>query len=115
MVFCPETGDPAKVKPKLYLTESRFDLADGQAFMLTPAADGVAVDAKPAWESELPRLTEMLNDPARGLPVPITRPQLRPNDPAGPPTPGRALSRPLGSQRHERCEPEERADAGPHE
>ena len=71
MVFCPETGDPAKVKPKLYLTESRFDLADGQAFMLTPGADGATVEAKPGWETELPRLTAMLNDKARGIPVPV--------------------------------------------
>ncbi len=34
MVFCPEDGDPAQIKPKLYLDPSRFAVATGPAFLL---------------------------------------------------------------------------------
>lgn len=34
LVFCPENGDPAQIKPKLYLHEHRFADADGPAFLL---------------------------------------------------------------------------------
>jgi putative selenate reductase len=69
MVFCPENGDPAKVKPKLYLDRSRFDAAEGQAFLLTSDEAEVGVAAKTGWESELPRLTQLLNDQEQGLPL----------------------------------------------
>ncbi len=69
MVFCPEDGDPAKVKPKLYLDPDRFALAAGQAFLLSAAADGVAIAATPGFEAEVTRLDALLNDPAEGIPL----------------------------------------------
>lgn len=69
MVFCPEDGDPAKVKPKLYLDPDRFALAAGQAFLLSAAADGVAIAATPGFEAEVARLDAVLNDPSEGIPL----------------------------------------------
>lgn len=68
MVFCPEEGDPAQIKPKLYTDRSRFDANTGQGFLLASAADGVDITAAPGFESELPRLAEILRSPA-GLPL----------------------------------------------
>jgi putative selenate reductase len=69
MVFCPENGDPAQVKPKLYLDRSRFDAVGGQAFLLKPDDGGMAIEPKPGWESELPRLSRLLDDPTQGIPL----------------------------------------------
>jgi putative selenate reductase len=69
MVFCPENGDPAQVKPKLFLDRSRFDLAEGQGFFLAADNGGVAIESKPGFEPELPRLTQILNDETQGLPL----------------------------------------------
>lgn len=69
MTFCPEIGDPAQIKPKLFTDEHRFTAADGQAFLVTAGGNGaVAVSSKPGWESELPRLLEMLNA-EEGIPI----------------------------------------------
>jgi putative selenate reductase len=70
LTFCPEVGDPAQIKPKLFTDEDRFAAADGQAFMVRNAGNGgaVTVEAKPGWETEVPRLLEMLNA-AEGIPV----------------------------------------------
>ncbi len=64
MVFCPEQGDPAAVKPALFLDRCRFDAADGQAFLL----DGATVVAKPGFEPEVPRLSRLLGA-AEGNPL----------------------------------------------
>ncbi|MGA9276791.1 4Fe-4S dicluster domain-containing protein, partial [Ilumatobacter sp.] len=34
LTFCPEEGDPAMIKPRLYLDESRFDAAEGPRFLI---------------------------------------------------------------------------------
>jgi len=69
MVFCPENGDPAQVKPKLYLDRGRFELGTGQGFLLRPDGDGVSIKARQGSEPEIERLDRLLNDPAEGLPV----------------------------------------------
>jgi putative selenate reductase len=69
MVFCPENGDPAQVKPKLYLDHSRFEAAEGQGFLLTRDDGELTLRARLGWESELPRLTRLLTDPEEGIPV----------------------------------------------
>ena len=69
MVFCPENGDPAQTKPKLYLDRSRFDLGDGQGFLISAADDGVSIIARPGYEPEVARLDELLNDPVEGIPI----------------------------------------------
>jgi putative selenate reductase len=69
MVFCPENGDPAKVKPKLYIDRDRFDLATGQGFLLEVDDALMSINARPGFESEVARLDTLLNDPAEGVPL----------------------------------------------
>ena len=68
MVFCPEIGDPAVVKPKLYLDPDRFAAAEGQGFLVEGRGEGVRVTSKPGWESEIPLLTDLLRA-TEGLPL----------------------------------------------
>jgi putative selenate reductase len=70
MVFCPEDGDPALIKPKLYLDRDRFAAAGpGQGFLIERTGAGVSVSSKEGWEGELPLLTVLLNE-REGLPLP---------------------------------------------
>lgn len=69
MVFCPENGDPAQVKPKLYLDRGRFELGTGQGFLLRADGDGVSIEARQGHEAETERLDELLNDPSEGIPI----------------------------------------------
>lgn len=69
MVFCPENGDPAKIKAKLYVDQARFDAGDGQGFLLKSGGGGVEVTARPGCDQEVPTLLELLNDADQGLPV----------------------------------------------
>ncbi len=70
LTFCPETGDPAVVKPRLYLNRERFDTADGPRFLLSASDFGGAVNAEASdgAEAELAPLRALLNG-AEGLPV----------------------------------------------
>ncbi len=68
MVFCPEEGDPAQIKPKLYLDQSRFELAEGPAFLVERTNGSVGVKAKTGYEPEVGFLTQLLNA-EEGLPV----------------------------------------------
>ena len=68
MVFCPEDGDPAMIKPRLYLDRDRFDLAEGQAFFIDRNDGGLQLEAKVGWESEIPMLVRLLAA-EEGLPV----------------------------------------------
>lgn len=43
MTFCPENGDPAKIKPRLYTNAELFAGRDGQGFLLS---DGKIIDAR---------------------------------------------------------------------
>jgi putative selenate reductase len=69
MVFCPENGDPAQVKPKLYLEEDRFAMAEGQGFLLSADEGRASITARAGFEAELGRLDQLLNDPAEGVPL----------------------------------------------
>lgn len=68
MVFCPEDGDPAVIKPRLYLDRDRFDLAEGQAFFVDRTNGDLEIQAKSGWESEVPMLVKLLTA-TEGLPV----------------------------------------------
>lgn len=68
MVFCPENGDPAQIKPKLYLTPDRFGAAEGQAFLVERANGTVTVKPKPGFESEV-EMIELILNAEEGLPV----------------------------------------------
>jgi putative selenate reductase len=69
MVFCPENGDPAQVKAKLYLDADRFEAGEGQGFLLTGTDAGVSVTPRPGSESDVPMLFKLLNDRNEGLPI----------------------------------------------
>ena len=68
MTFCPEDGDPAQVKPKLFLTQERFDMAQGQGFLITADNGGLSVTAKPESESEAERLHSVISN-QEGIPI----------------------------------------------
>ena len=61
MVFCPENGDPAQIKPKLYTTQDRFALSDGQAFLVNRTNGQLGIVAAAGFEPEVPRLAEVLS------------------------------------------------------
>ena len=44
MTFCPEDGDPAKIKPRLYTSTELFNGRTGQGFLLSD--DGTIVDSR---------------------------------------------------------------------
>jgi putative selenate reductase len=67
MTFCPEEGDPALVKPRLYLDQDRFDLAQGVRFLLGNG-DGPLVVASEGGEAELETLGALLRS-EEGLPL----------------------------------------------
>ncbi|MEQ8842136.1 MAG: hypothetical protein RIB98_14230 [Acidimicrobiales bacterium] len=69
MVFCPETGDPAQIKPKLYTDPDLFAAREGQGFLLE--GDRVVasrVDDADARE-ETVSLVEQLLRTEQGLPL----------------------------------------------
>ncbi len=69
MVFCPEDGDPAQVKPKLYLDDMRFAASAGQGFLVEAGPAGVTVTAHEGFEGDVPMLLELLNDSTEGIPI----------------------------------------------
>lgn len=67
LTFCPETGDPAEIKPRLYLESERFEAAEGPRFLL--GSDGaVTASAGGGADEHIPTLIALLNA-AEGLPV----------------------------------------------
>jgi putative selenate reductase len=73
LTFCPENGDPALIKPRLYLDESRFAAAEGPRFLIrTDGDDGtVAVRAGGAADDHVPTLLALLRSD-EGVPIPAT-------------------------------------------
>ncbi len=67
LTFCPEHGDPAMVKPRLYLERERFEGAHGPRFLLD-RTDGLTIEAAGGAEPEIPRLRALLESP-EGLPL----------------------------------------------
>ncbi len=56
MVFCPEVGDPAVIKPRLYMSERRFREETDQAFLVHQDPDGYWVQPNSAaaeWTGDL--------------------------------------------------------------
>ena len=68
MVFCPEDGDPAIIKPKLYLDRDRFEAVSGQAFLVEGRGENLRVTSSAGWETEIPLLTDLLRA-REGLPL----------------------------------------------
>ncbi len=68
MVFCPETGDPAQIKPKIFTDRSRFEANSGQGFLVAPVNGGFTITAAEGYESEVPALAQLLHS-EEGLPL----------------------------------------------
>ncbi len=68
LTFCPEHGDPAVVKPRLFLERSRFEAADGPRFLVASGPDGLDVTAAGGAEAEVPTLVSLLEG-TDGLPL----------------------------------------------
>jgi len=68
LTFCPENGDPAVIKPRLYLDADRFAAAEGPRFLLDLAGD-IDVTAAGGADEEVPRLLSVLRAD-EGVPIP---------------------------------------------
>ena len=70
MTFCPEEGDPAMIKPRLYVTPDLFEGRKGQGFLLK---DGKIVESRGdsggAASKETLSLVQMLLDSEQGNPL----------------------------------------------
>ncbi len=64
MTFCPEEGDPAVIKPRLYTDADLFAGRSGQGFLLV---DGVIVDSRS--EGDQAELVQQLLDTEAGNPL----------------------------------------------
>jgi len=58
--FCPEQGDPAEIKPRLFIDDSRFEGAVGQAFQLVRAGESISAVAADGWDAELETLSAVI-------------------------------------------------------
>lgn len=67
LTFCPERGDPAAVKPRLYLDERRFEAATGTRFLIG-ASGSIAAMAGERAAAAAPILQTLL-DADEGLPL----------------------------------------------
>ncbi len=72
MVFCPETGDPAQIKPKIYTDPSRFEANRGQGFLVAPSNGGFTITAAEGFEKEVGNLAQLLHS-EEGLPLKLGR------------------------------------------
>ncbi len=67
-VFCPEDGDPAAVKPALYLDPGRFAAEDRPGFLLMRNGDRVSAVPRADLEDDAGLLGRLLDAPG-GLPL----------------------------------------------
>ena len=68
VTFCPERGDPSRVKPRVFLDPAAFAVETGQAYLVS-AVDGVlSVEASPQGLADLD-LVAALVTAAEGLPL----------------------------------------------
>lgn len=68
MVFCPEVGDPATVKPRLYTDPARFAIGDRPGFLVGRGVDSVSVTPHEGLAEHVPRLAGILSQ-LEGLPL----------------------------------------------
>ena len=67
MTFCPERGDPALIKPRLYIDSGRFESATGPRFLL--GADGKITNAIGDGAARATSIVQQLLDSSEGLPL----------------------------------------------
>jgi putative selenate reductase len=70
LTFCPENGDPAQIKPRLYLDQERFDAAEGTRFLLDLKGE-LTITAADGGDEHVDTLASVLTS-TEGLPVPIS-------------------------------------------
>ncbi len=69
LTFCPEVGDPAQIKPRLFTDAGRFAMeTDEQAFLIQVGEGGLELTATAGHEGELETLRAML-EAEEGLPL----------------------------------------------
>ena len=68
VTFCPERGDPSRVKPRVFLDENAFGAEPGQAYLVKAVDGRLVVEASPAGEGDLD-LVAALVGAAEGLPI----------------------------------------------
>ncbi|HSO29284.1 MAG TPA: 4Fe-4S dicluster domain-containing protein, partial [Candidatus Sulfomarinibacteraceae bacterium] len=109
LVFCPERGDPATVKPALFLDPDRFAHGDRAGFLLALADDDGRVSVHPSHglEADAARVSELLNA-APGLPIGPISSRPRPDGTA--PDSGRGLRRRCGPDRSSGAEVDRRSE-----
>ncbi len=61
MVFCPEVGDPAVIKPRLFIDKDRFEAESEQAFLVHQDPDGYWVQPNAAGAEHTADLLLLLN------------------------------------------------------
>ena len=61
MVFCPEIGDPAVIKPRLFIDPDRFEAETDQAFLIHQDPDGYWVQPNAAAADHTGDLLLLLN------------------------------------------------------
>ncbi len=72
MTFCPEDGDPAMVKPRLFTDESVFSARTGQGFLLRP--DGTVLGrTEDESSAEATAIVAGLLRSEKGSPLPLNR------------------------------------------
>ena len=74
MVFCPEVGDPAVIKPRLYMTEHRFKQESEQAYLVHQDPDGYWVQPNAAGAQWTGDLLLLLNGAEGFVLPPSTKP-----------------------------------------
>lgn len=67
--FCPETGDPARVKPRLYFGQREFSSDRGQRFHLSTDGSELLVESAGVAELEAQRLHALLTSPEDSPPI----------------------------------------------
>lgn len=72
MVFCPEVGDPAQIKPKIYLDPKRFAANRDQGFLVAGSDNGFTITAAEGHEAEVARLADIFHS-EEGWPIPLAK------------------------------------------
>jgi len=68
VTFCPERGDPSRVKPRVFIDEAAFREETGQAYLVTAANGRLQVEASPDGQADLDLVTALVGA-AEGLPI----------------------------------------------
>ena len=74
MTFCPENGDPAKIKPRLFTDASLYESRTGQGFLLD--SQGLVVDSR--GDADATTTVQQLLATEQGLPLRVVDEQSSP-------------------------------------